>query len=81
MVQLVTQIPNHQELEKKIKNENLSFAESRTNSTAMYLASSDYESYIEAIARRQSVWNNQNKKLKEVLRNNEYQTFDNSPVW
>ena len=58
MDQLVTLISNHQELEKnKIENKNLSFAKYPTNSSAMYLANSDYESSIELTVRRRSEWN------------------------
>lgn len=57
MDQLVIQISNHQELEKKIENKNLSFAKSMANSSTMYLADSDYGSSIELTVRRQSVWN------------------------
>ena len=52
MNQPVTQIPHHQKEENKSKNENLSYAESMTNLSVTFLASSDYDNHTKLIVRR-----------------------------
>ena len=52
MNQPVTQIPHHQKEENKSENENLSYAESMTNLSVIFLASSDYDNHTKLIVRR-----------------------------
>ena len=67
MNQPVTQIPHHKKEENKSENENLSYAESMEILSAIFLASSDYDSHTKLIVRRRRVWNDSNEKLKRFL--------------